>query len=374
MVRSLGTPLAVAEVKAPARTRVLVVANLTADPGGYANEAEALATRLLQAGDVVITTSYQSLLSLRVADMILTSLLVKNRVDVALVDVRAGAPFRWARWVTTVLRGARVPVVHVLRGENLAAYARANGARFSRLLGDSSAVIAVSGYQYEELSTYGEIAEVIPQPIDAGAYPFRVRAGAAPKLACMASASGECDAQLCLRVLAELSTRLAADAAPTALRPQLTLMFEDLDGGGRQELLASAQSLGVEKQVVLHGRVTRAEAPAQLAAADVYLNTSDDDVAPHGVTAALACGLCVVSTAGGGMAYQLRDQVDALLVPHGDSAAMVDAVERVVEDPALAERLSRNARAKAESHDWSQVLPKWRAVLHKVAARTGGGP
>ena len=37
---------------------------------------------------------------------------------------------------------------------------------------------------------------------------------------------------------------------------------------------------------------------------------------------------------------------------------------------ALAERLSRNGRAKAETFDWSRVMPKWRKLISKVA---GGG-
>ena len=79
MVRSLGTPL-VAEPKAQARTRLLLVADFSADANGPGHEAQALATRLLEAGEVVITTSYQSLPTLRVADMLITSLLVSTAV------------------------------------------------------------------------------------------------------------------------------------------------------------------------------------------------------------------------------------------------------------------------------------------------------
>lgn len=376
MVRSLEGRLAVAEAEAPARARLLLVGDFSASKVGNASVAEALAARLKQAGDVVITTSSQTLRPLRVADMVLTAWLVKNRIDVAVVDVYSGTAFRWAEWVTAVLRGANVPVVHVLRGGNLPAFARANGARVARLLAASSAVVALSGFLYEEMSAYGEIAEVIPNPIDLRAYPFRLRRGAAPRLAWLRSFHALYNPTLGPRALAELSRRLASahgDGGPGGvMRPHLTMMGADKGDGTLQATVATAERLGVDQLLSLPGPVTKAEVPTRLAEADVFLNTTDVDNVPISVIEALACGLCVVSTDVGGIPYLLQDGVDALLVPRDDPVAMAAAVERIVEDPRLAERLSRNGRAKAESFDWSHVLPKWRTLLAKVASRQGG--
>lgn len=374
MVRSLGTPL-VAEPKAQARTRLLLVADFSADANGPGHEAQALATRLLEAGEVVITTSYQSLPTLRVADMLITSLLVTNRVDVAVVEVRAGAALRWATWVTSVLQRTGVPIVHVLRGARLTDFAKANGERFSRLLEMSSAVVAVSGYQYDELSGFAEIAEVIPQPVDVRAYPYKARTTVGPKLAWSGSLRAECETPLAVSVLAQLTARAAerANGALTEpLRPQLTLIDQNAGADSRSKTIAAAARLGVSGQLAVTDRSARAELPALLARADIYLNTLESDVPPHGLVAALACGLCVVSTDGRSSPYLLRDGIDALLVPTGDPEAMAAAVERITEDAELAGSLSRNARAKAEAHDWSRLLPKWRSVLHKVASRPRG--
>jgi glycosyltransferase involved in cell wall biosynthesis len=48
---------------------------------------------------------------------------------------------------------------------------------------------------------------------------------------------------------------------------------------------------------------------------------------------------------------------------------MAKAVLRVVEEPGLADRLSSNGRAKAESFDWSRVLPRWRSLIASVAVQ-----
>ncbi|HMV50604.1 MAG TPA: glycosyltransferase family 4 protein, partial [Blastocatellia bacterium] len=85
------------------------------------------------------------------------------------------------------------------------------------------------------------------------------------------------------------------------------------------------------------------------------------------VIEAMAGGLCIVSTNAGGLPYLLEDGEDALLVPPNDPGAMAAAVRRLLTEAGLAERLSRNARRKAESFDWSAVLPQWRTLLRRVA-------
>jgi len=83
---------------------------------------------------------------------------------------------------------------------------------------------------------------------------------------------------------------------------------------------------------------------------------------------AMSCGIPVVSTTGGALPEVVGADGDtALLVPPGDSEAMAHAVERILINPKLARRLSRNARVKAEEHDWSIVLPQWEEIFDEAA-------
>jgi glycosyltransferase involved in cell wall biosynthesis len=67
---------------------------------------------------------------------------------------------------------------------------------------------------------------------------------------------------------------------------------------------------------------------------------------------AMAHGRAVVATAVGGLRDAIEDGVDGLLVPPGDLPALRAAVERLLGDRELRERLGAAARAKAE-HEWS---------------------
>lgn len=69
----------------------------------------------------------------------------------------------------------------------------------------------------------------------------------------------------------------------------------------------------------------------------------------------------------GGVPYLADDGRDALLVPLADPEAMAAAVMRILGEPDLARRLSRNARLKAEAFAWSRVLPEWEGLLPALA-------
>ena len=81
----------------------------------------------------------------------------------------------------------------------------------------------------------------------------------------------------------------------------------------------------------------------------------------------MACGLCVVSTDVGGMPDLVDDGENGILVPPADSAAMAEGVRQILADPLLAAKLSGNARRKAESLDWSVLLPRWERLLREAA-------
>jgi glycosyltransferase involved in cell wall biosynthesis len=124
-----------------------------------------------------------------------------------------------------------------------------------------------------------------------------------------------------------------------------------------------ATQLHVEERIELPGKVTKAEVPDWMNRADIFLNTTNIDNTPVSVLEAMACGLCVISTNVGGIPYLLEHEHDALLVPPDDPVAMATAVRRLLTEPGLAERLSRNARQTVEEFDWSILLPRWEALL-----------
>ena len=122
----------------------------------------------------------------------------------------------------------------------------------------------------------------------------------------------------------------------------------------------------VEGGFLMTGGIPNTEVPRWLNRGEIFLNTTNVDNTPVSVIEAMACGLPIVSTNVGGLPYLLQDGEDALLVPPNDVEAMRAAVHRVLTEPGLAKRLSRNARRKAETFDWANILPMWRELLGKI--------
>jgi len=144
---------------------------------------------------------------------------------------------------------------------------------------------------------------------------------------------------------------------------QLTMYGPDKGDGSLDQVKSEMRRLGLEGRISLPGFVPKTQVPEVLNSGDVFLNTTNVDNTPVSVIEAMACGLCVVSTNAGGLPCLLDDEQDSLLVQPDDAKAMAAAVRRILREPGLAERLSRNARAKAEQFDWAAVLPHWERLL-----------
>jgi glycosyltransferase involved in cell wall biosynthesis len=83
-------------------------------------------------------------------------------------------------------------------------------------------------------------------------------------------------------------------------------------------------------------------------ASDVFVLPSRTEGMSNALVEALACGAAIVATDIPGNSEICTDGENALLVPVGDRAALVDAITTILSSPSLAERLGKAARRKAE--------------------------
>jgi glycosyltransferase involved in cell wall biosynthesis len=141
------------------------------------------------------------------------------------------------------------------------------------------------------------------------------------------------------------------------------------DKGFEGEVRRLAGELGVAPAVRFAGFLDRDAKAREGDAADIYINTNRIDNMPVAVVEACAMGLPVVATAVGGVPDLLTDGETGLLVPDDDAAAMTAAILRLLEDPALAERLSRNGRRLAERSSWPEVRRQWETLFARVTER-----
>jgi L-malate glycosyltransferase len=93
-------------------------------------------------------------------------------------------------------------------------------------------------------------------------------------------------------------------------------------------------------------------------AADVFVHPSHADGMSNSVLEAMACGCALVATEHGATKGFLTAEQDALLVPVSDSVALSSALQRVVTDGKLRERLAANARELVGRYDLRGVVER----------------
>jgi len=146
------------------------------------------------------------------------------------------------------------------------------------------------------------------------------------------------------------------------------------EGMQRAELLALQKELGVDKTLRFLGEAPQERIAGWYRRADIVIVPS---VPSHGVEEATsiaalegqACGRPVIATAIGGLPEIITHEVDGLLIPADDPAALAGAIERLAADPALAARLGAAAAARVE-HERSHVhgAERYRAQYEALLA------
>jgi glycosyltransferase involved in cell wall biosynthesis len=95
---------------------------------------------------------------------------------------------------------------------------------------------------------------------------------------------------------------------------------------------------------------------------DIFINTTTIDNTPVSVMEAMALGLPVVSTNVGGLPYLILEG-EGILVENANVDAMYNAIIQLLTESILIEQITKNARKKVESFDWSFVREKWLKII-----------
>lgn len=216
-----------------------------------------------------------------------------------------------------------------------------------------------SRFLHEVFAGFGIRSEIIPNIVDLDRFAFRRRLPLAPRILSTRNFEN----------LYNVACTLRAFQLVQQQRPEATLT---LVGGGSQDaaLRQLARDLGLT-QVHFVGRVPPGEMWRFYADADIYLQTPNIDNMPASVLEAFASGCAVVATNAGGVPAILAHEENGLLVGCNDHQAAADGVLRLLNDPALADRLTATARAGCERYRWINVRAQWLALYRSLAAPVG---
>jgi glycosyltransferase involved in cell wall biosynthesis len=143
-------------------------------------------------------------------------------------------------------------------------------------------------------------------------------------------------------------------------------------GGLFAETVARVERQGITGRLRYLGFVEGAR--GFLSQADVFVLTSRTEGLGTSVLDAMAAGVPVVATAAGGIPEMIEHERTGLLVPPGDPVALARAIERVLDDPALARRLADAARVRVRDFALERTIERTEELYRRLlgsAARNG---
>jgi glycosyltransferase involved in cell wall biosynthesis len=118
------------------------------------------------------------------------------------------------------------------------------------------------------------------------------------------------------------------------------------DGPEREFLTRKVREAGLSESIEFLGEIS--DVPAVLARTDIYVQPSLQEGLPNSVLEAMAMGLPIVATRVSGNEDVVVDDQNGVLVPASDPAALAAALQKLLADPALADRMGRRSREMAE--------------------------
>ncbi|MBD8605258.1 glycosyltransferase family 4 protein [Aeromicrobium sp. CFBP 8757] len=160
---------------------------------------------------------------------------------------------------------------------------------------------------------------------------------------------------------------------PSDVRGRLGVV---LAGDGEvDEVRAVVARAGVSDVVEVRGWQGPAERDDLVRRSDVFLLPSYEEGLPMAMLEAMAQGLAPIVSPVGGIPNVVGDGVEGLLVEPGDVDALAVALRRLVDDPALRQRVAAAARSRAEHFDvdhWYDDLTELWISLDRAARRSRG--
>lgn len=277
-------------------------------------------------------------------------------------------------------RRAHLPLVVSLHGSDvyLAEKAAALSLAAATIFRNADGITACSGDLHQRALRLGaavERTQTVPYGVDTSAFQpdpaamLRVRAelGGAPTTPLVVSVSR-------LVYKKGLTYLIEAFVEVLARHPQAILVLGGY-GDLREELERQVAQRGLTAAVRFPGQLSREQSAAMIGAADVHVVPSirdqhgNMDGLPNVLLEGMSAARPIVASRLAGIPDVIRDGEHGLLVPERDAPALAAAINRLLDDSVLAERLGAQARQRVlEQLTWDMAALRFEQVYQQALA------
>ena len=198
-----------------------------------------------------------------------------------------------------------------------------------------------------------QVKRIIPNPVDGDTLPQRPQT-----LTDTVVAVGRLNKQKNFPLLIKSFARVHKEFP----QYKLDIYGEGPERATLQELIGQ---LGMEQKITLCGASKNVK--EQIADAELFVMSSDYEGFPNALLEAMAIGLPVVSTDfSTGIASELVEQENGLVVPVNDEDALAEAMKSLLSDRERRMKMGGNNRKKCRAYYTPNIIVQWKSAIEQI--------
>lgn len=264
-----------------------------------------------------------------------------------------------------------LPLVVTFHGYDLRHCMHSGGRPFAELFAHSQCVIAISDHSREVLSRCGLPREkmlINPVGIDVASFEADRSDGRPSTGRPSTGCSILTVARFCREKRLDRALRIIRGLRDSMPDRQISYRIVG-DGPLAASLLRLRDRLGLQKEVTFLGSLDAGGVRDELAAADIFLLTSQHEVTPVVLMEAQASALPVVTTDAGAISEVVDDGVSGYVVPYRDMEGMLQRLQHLVSNPQLWPVMgSAGQRIAGDRFDSQKLVVRLTALYENLIA------
>lgn len=291
---------------------------------------------------------------LRLFDMLSSVITKRNILDFIIIDTYSTKNFYYALLVSQLARLLNIKYITCLRGGDLPGRLKRTPFLTKLIFENSFINVAPSKYLQDIFLNSGYNVKYIPNNIQLDLYGYKERKSISPSLLYVRAFQHIYNPQMAINAFNELKKKYTSAV--------MCMVGPDKDGT-LEECQLLVEKLNLSKSITFAGKLTKLEWRELSKNYDIFINPTNFDNQPVSVIEAMALGFPIISTNVGGIPFLIDDKKNGLLIKKNDTEMMTKKIIELLQTPGLSEKLSNNARLKAESFDWKRIQKLWKEIL-----------
>jgi glycosyltransferase involved in cell wall biosynthesis len=173
------------------------------------------------------------------------------------------------------------------------------------------------------------------------------------------------------RLVEEKNVTILLEAMHSIIQkyPRLKLIIVG-DGPERCQLEALCKELSIEHAVEFLGALNHNQLPEIYSSSSIAVMTSKREGLGLVAIEAMGCGCVVIAPSLPAMEDIIENGVNGVLVKPGDSAEVANAIEKLLVDSEIKDRIAARARQSViEKFDWEVIVNEYREIIESICKK-----